>query len=743
MRKLILLFTLLIVALSYSQSLDISTGYRSTGLTTTQLNALPAGQKTSGLIIRDITKDSLVSWNGSAYIPILRGGGTGDMLKSENLSGLANNATALTNLGLTATAAELNYTDGVTSAIQTQLNGTVKTTGNQTISGTKTFDGAITFFDAGVRIVEGNTIQIVNTSTPALGNLVMSESGFYNTKATSDYSIGQLRFNQLGELDYDGFFKLSYYDAGILKTDASGNVTSNTVSTTELADASVTTAKILDSTILPADLSESAKNLANADQVITTTKKITINSGQQLLIEEQDGTPLARFYNTGANPYFEQGIRVSETPTNSNDAASKGYVDAAATIGAGEITTTEIQDGTIVNADVSASAAIVVSKLAPGANGEVLTTTGGAVAWGVPTDYDTQINDLENTVVAFTEEQEDQNDRLTALESPLLTTTQIVADYTTVAADNKRWIYGNSSTDITTTINDTLYAPNTTLIFNQIAAGKVKVNFSNEYKTWATAESKPLYYYQTDSIFQSLTMIKGIDSVWRPVGKQLTAWTPYYDLLEEYQPTSYWDFTRITEADAAAVPTLPDRGSGGNSLTPFNGPVVQSSGGVKEGKFDGTNDYMSAGNPANLDLLPNEEWWIVYVSGSSDGAGDQFILNKGTNASSTTASQFGFRRTGGTLQGQAAGVTGGSTAGYSGVDVYILNCNGTSTFFYKNGTLISTITNGAFTSANNIIVGARNNGGDKFFSGSVRRIALKKGESLTAGQISALNVFNP
>lgn len=41
---------------------------------------------------------------------------------SNNLSDLDNAATALTNLGLTATAAELNYTDGVTSAIQTQLD---------------------------------------------------------------------------------------------------------------------------------------------------------------------------------------------------------------------------------------------------------------------------------------------------------------------------------------------------------------------------------------------------------------------------------------------------------------------------------------------------------------------------------------------------------------------------------------------------------------------------------------------
>lgn len=49
-------------------------------------------------------------WNGTE-IPVANGG-----------TGATTAAAALTNLGLTATAAELNYTDGVTSNIQTQLN---------------------------------------------------------------------------------------------------------------------------------------------------------------------------------------------------------------------------------------------------------------------------------------------------------------------------------------------------------------------------------------------------------------------------------------------------------------------------------------------------------------------------------------------------------------------------------------------------------------------------------------------
>jgi hypothetical protein len=75
---------------------------------------------------------------------------------SQGLTG-TQQANAITNLGITATKAELNYVDGVTSAIQTQLDGKQATgsylTGNQTItlsgdvSGSGTTSIAVTIAD--------------------------------------------------------------------------------------------------------------------------------------------------------------------------------------------------------------------------------------------------------------------------------------------------------------------------------------------------------------------------------------------------------------------------------------------------------------------------------------------------------------------------------------------------------------------------------------------------------------------
>lgn len=62
-----------------------------------------------------------------------------DLLSSRALASNASGKVVAT----AVTATELGYLDGVTSGIQTQINGTVKTTGDQTVAGVKTFSSGI------------------------------------------------------------------------------------------------------------------------------------------------------------------------------------------------------------------------------------------------------------------------------------------------------------------------------------------------------------------------------------------------------------------------------------------------------------------------------------------------------------------------------------------------------------------------------------------------------------------------
>jgi len=71
------------------------------------------------------------------------GSGSGDMLGSNNLSDLASAPAALGNLGISSTAAELNYTDGVSSNIQTQLNARNAQAASAWTTGTSTTEGIV------------------------------------------------------------------------------------------------------------------------------------------------------------------------------------------------------------------------------------------------------------------------------------------------------------------------------------------------------------------------------------------------------------------------------------------------------------------------------------------------------------------------------------------------------------------------------------------------------------------------
>lgn len=85
------------------------------------------------------------------------------------------------------TGTELGYVSGVTSAIQTQINGTVKTSGNQTIGGTKTFSSTI----AGS--INGNAATVTNgvytTGNQTIGGTKTFSAVAYGKASDANTSI--------------------------------------------------------------------------------------------------------------------------------------------------------------------------------------------------------------------------------------------------------------------------------------------------------------------------------------------------------------------------------------------------------------------------------------------------------------------------------------------------------------------------------------------------------------------------
>ena len=102
---------------------------------------------------------------------------------TSNLSDLTDADAALVNLGFTATATELNYTDGVTSAIQTQLDtklASASYTASDVLTKVKTVDGAASGLDADLLDGQHGSYYTSYADT-AISNLVDSAPGALDT----------------------------------------------------------------------------------------------------------------------------------------------------------------------------------------------------------------------------------------------------------------------------------------------------------------------------------------------------------------------------------------------------------------------------------------------------------------------------------------------------------------------------------------------------------------------------------
>ncbi len=202
---------------------------------------------------------------------------------------------------------------------------------------------------------------------------------------------------------------------------AAGDLTGTYPSPT-IANNAVTSAKIIDGTIVNADLSPTAAvdvtKLAagTLNQVLTTTAGgvawVAPSAGGVTSVTAGTGLTGGTITTTGTIALSNTGVAAatygsaSQVPSITVDAQGRitgvtattisGVAPGGAaagdltgtypspTIAANAVTSAKILDGTIANGDISATAAIDVTKLSVGSAGQVLTTSGATALWANP-----------------------------------------------------------------------------------------------------------------------------------------------------------------------------------------------------------------------------------------------------------------------------------------------------------------------------------------------------------------------
>lgn len=195
------------------------------------------------------------------------------LTEHQDISGKANvsHTHTVTNISdLTATATELNYCDGVTSNIQTQLNNTVKLSGNQTISGNKTFEGVIRLTDPEASLTPSIYTDETNRLKMSIGEKLcwMDPNGHFNS-SVDGVLIGENTLSTYGVTGVKGNAESSYRKGDVNITPANigaaasshthsaSNVTAGTLGGSVVANASavstLTTKQVRNTTISTTD----------------------------------------------------------------------------------------------------------------------------------------------------------------------------------------------------------------------------------------------------------------------------------------------------------------------------------------------------------------------------------------------------------------------------------------------------------------------------------------------------------
>jgi hypothetical protein len=304
-------------------------------------------------LVRDHTANKWVFFKGVTDEPT-----TTVNLGQGSLDALAVGALTATSLDLGSVSnTEIGYLDGVTGAIQTQIN-TKAPLLSPAFTGTPTFPaGTITS-----AAIANNAISQVHLSDDSVGTNEIGGSAVTTAKI-ADSAVTTAKIADLAVLSgkiADGAVVAGKFGAG-------------SIVTTDLADSSVTSAKIATETIVNADINPSAAidwtKLAISSTVDST--ELGYVNGVTSAIQTQIDSKFAI-----AGGELTGDLTLRGNPTTNNMAATKNYVDSlvsAETTNRGTAITAEsTARGTAITTAVSTHAALTASH---GVTGAVVGTT--------------------------------------------------------------------------------------------------------------------------------------------------------------------------------------------------------------------------------------------------------------------------------------------------------------------------------------------------------------------------------